>query len=62
MLDRELAYQEYLNEMTPNGNTRIDNIIICNVGERTDQHIATQVDMAFQAGWAAALAPKEGRE
>lgn len=50
---RELAYQAYINEVTPNGNTRIDNLTLCNIGPKAHQHIATQVDLAFQAGWQA---------
>jgi hypothetical protein len=55
-LPRELAYQAYINEMTPNGNSRIDNFTVCaGPDERHQRHIATQVDLAFQAGWAAAM-------
>jgi len=60
---REMAYQAYINEMTPNGNSRMDNITICaGPNENHQRHIASQVDMAFQAGWFAALAAmKEGK-
>jgi secreted protein with Ig-like and vWFA domain len=53
--DREAAYQEYINEVTPNGNTRMDNIIL-SAGpiSKHQRHIATQVDHAFQEGWQAA--------
>ena len=50
---REIAYQTYINEVTLNGNTRLTNIILYNVGDRAEQHIATQIDLAFQAGWLA---------
>ena len=49
---REAAYQSYLNEITTNGNSRLDNIILSLSGNEVQQrHIATQIDMAFQAGW-----------
>jgi hypothetical protein len=52
---REKAYQVYINEVTPNGNSRMDNITTCaGPNEGHQRHIATQVDMAFQAGWSAA--------
>ena len=55
-LDREAAYQAYINEMTPNGNSRITNATLCaGPDERQQRHIATQMDMAFQAGWSAAI-------
>lgn len=54
---RETAYQQYINEETPNGNPRMDNIVLCAGADPDRQrHIATQVDLAFQAGWAAAIA------
>jgi len=53
--NREVAYQAYINEVTLNGNTRIDNITICaGIYPEQQRHIAAQVDMAFQAGWSAA--------
>lgn len=52
---REMAYQAYINEGTENGNTRIDNILLSlPVGDKIARHVATQIDLAFQAGWFAA--------
>lgn len=57
-LDCELAFQAYIDEPTPNGNTRLDNILGCIAPcpEKVERHVATQIDMAFQAGWRDALA------
>ena len=56
MNKKETAYKAYINEVTPNGNSRLDNIVLCGWGgEKQERHIATQVDMAFQAGWHAAF-------
>lgn len=51
---REEEYQKWLNEETQNGNSRLDNILICLGGsDKQCRHVATQLDMAFQAGWSA---------
>jgi hypothetical protein len=52
ILEREIAYKAYINEITPNGNSRITNATICAGPDgKIQRHIATQMDMAFQAGW-----------
>ncbi len=57
MEEREIAYQKYINEVTQNGNDRITNMML-SLGDNGEyhRHIAAQADLAFQAGWNAALA------
>ena len=52
MTERMEAYRSYFDEMTPNGNTRMENIILC-AGHRDEhqQHIKRQVTLAFYGGW-----------
>ena len=53
---RKQAYQAYCDEVTPNGNTRIVNATLCaGPDEQHQRHISAQMDMAFQAGWTAAI-------
>ena len=62
-VDREAAYQEYINEVTPNGNTRMDNITLsAGLNEGCQRHIAKQIDLAFQAGWEAAQKTRENND
>lgn len=56
MNERDTACQAYLNERTPNGNTRGENMEICAGHEEGQRrHIIMQVELAFKAGWHAAL-------
>ena len=51
---RLAAYLDYINEMTPNGNTRITNAMLCAGNEKRQQdHIEAQMKLAFDAGWQA---------
>lgn len=53
------AAEDYANEITPNGSRRIENITGLFSDKQAD-HIRTQIDLAFKAGWYSALARKGG--
>lgn len=56
MSERDKAFHAYMQEVTPNGNKRIDNVTLSLCGnQKQEQHIVTQMEMAFQNGWHAAL-------
>jgi hypothetical protein len=45
------AQDDYFDEITENGNARIDNIVLpLNLSERLEGHIHTQLRLAFEAG------------
>ena len=55
-LVRKQAYEDYANEVTSDGFTRIENITFGATGNgKNDRHIRTQLELAFRAGWRAAL-------
>lgn len=52
------AFHDYATEVVSNGNIRMDNIVLAATNDsRLQEHIRTQVELAFYEGWHAADTP-----